>query len=159
MDASTSLRIHKDALEIAAEISALVAAWSFFHQQTMGIQIVRSADSIPNNIAEGYGRSGTGERIQFMLYADASLYELRNQIRMSHERNIIATEQATELDGRLLQLSISTIEFCRSLLERDPTYTGPFRDRIYRRMWWRKKSHEDPHGDPHGDPHEDSRSG
>lgn len=140
MGPSTSLRIHAEALEIAAEISNIVASWGFIHQQTMGIQIIKAADSISNNISEGYGRSGTGERIQFMLFADGSLYEVRNQIRLSLQRAIIDTEKAHELDKRLLQLSISTIEFCRALLDRDPDYNGPFRERIKRRMWWRNKT-------------------
>ncbi|RPI67027.1 MAG: four helix bundle protein [Ignavibacteriae bacterium] len=135
------LEIQKRAAGIAKEVSAIVNDWGFFHQQTMGIQLVRAADSIGSNISEGYGRSSTAERIQFILIADGSLYEVKYQVALSYDRGLITESTAKELDQRLLSLSISMIEFCHSLLEQDPAYKGPYRERIPKRMWWRRKKH------------------
>lgn len=135
----SNLRIYRTAGEVADEIAVLVRSWSELDQQTMGLQIMRAADSIGNNISEGYARLGTGERMQFFFYADSSLQEVRNQIKRSANRGLVEAEWAKAFDQRLLQLSISLIEFCWAILQADDSYKGPYRTRVEKRMWWRKK--------------------
>jgi four helix bundle protein len=142
------LRIQTVAGEIADEIANLVRSWQPIDQGTIGAQMIRSADSIGNNISEGYGRVGTGERLQFFFYADASLQELRNQIKRCANRTLVTEEWSVELDQRLLRLSISILEFARAVLDRDETYKGPYRDRLMRRMWWRKEREENDSENP-----------
>ncbi len=43
-------------------------------------QIIRAVVSITSNIAEGFGRHGIKEKIQFYYLAQASLSEVQNQI-------------------------------------------------------------------------------
>lgn len=43
-------------------------------------QMRRAASSITSNIAEGFGRHSTKERLQFYFVAQGSLTELKNQI-------------------------------------------------------------------------------
>lgn len=43
-------------------------------------QIIRSALSVPSNIAEGQGRSTTRDRRHFFIQARGSLYELETQL-------------------------------------------------------------------------------
>lgn len=43
-------------------------------------QLVRSAFSVPSNIAEGQGRSTTRDRRHFFVQARGSLYELETQL-------------------------------------------------------------------------------
>ncbi|NQW30339.1 MAG: four helix bundle protein [Ignavibacteria bacterium] len=51
----------------------MVTTWNQFEKNTLGSQIVRAADSIVNNIAEGYSRVSTGERLTFLMYSEGSL--------------------------------------------------------------------------------------
>jgi len=133
------LRIYQDASLIATEISERVHRWSYVDRNTLGIQIIRAADSICHNIAEGYGRSATGERLQFFFYADGSIQETKNQVLLAQDRALITPDEATKLTHHLRRLSISLIEFCYAILQRDTEYMGPFRSRVDQRRAWRNK--------------------
>jgi four helix bundle protein len=50
------LEVYKLAESLANEIWKIVKKWDYFTKDTMGQQIVRSADSVCANIAEGRGR-------------------------------------------------------------------------------------------------------
>lgn len=48
-----------------------VSEWNFFLKDTIGKQIVRSADSVSANIAEGYGGIITGKANSFSFIQEA----------------------------------------------------------------------------------------
>ncbi|RPI67469.1 MAG: four helix bundle protein [Ignavibacteriae bacterium] len=134
-----SLRIYQDARIASEKVYEVVSSWSEFDRSSLGSQLVRSADSICHNISEGYGRSATGERLQFMFYAEGSLQEARGQLSLASDRGLIDASYAMELSFLLKRLSISIIEFCHTLLEREPTYRGSYRKRVEDRRKWRTK--------------------
>ena len=55
---------------------------------------MRSAVSVPSNIAEGAERNGKNEFIQFLVIAKGSLGELRTQIMIGLELEYFESEQA-----------------------------------------------------------------
>ena len=61
-------------------------------------QLNRSAGSIPDNIAEGFGRGGRLEFIQFLSIARASASELQSQILRCVNRNHLSKEVFEELN-------------------------------------------------------------
>lgn len=130
------LRMYKRAGEISDEVALFASAWPHIHRNTIGDQIIRAADSISNNIAEGYGRTATGERIQFLMYADGSISETRNCLQRAFGRNLIDADTNARLQQCLVSLSISIVEFAHAIIERDPSYKGPFRERIAKRRAW-----------------------
>jgi 2-aminomuconate deaminase len=65
-------------------------------------QINRSAGSIMDNIAEGFGRGGRNEFIQFLSIAKASATELQSQIVRCCDRKYISKEQFEKLDATTL---------------------------------------------------------
>ena len=67
-------------------------------------QINRSAGSIMDNIAEGFGRGGRNEFIQFLSIAKASATELQSQIIRCFDRKYITNEQFEKLDATTLLL-------------------------------------------------------
>ena len=77
--------------------------WDNFRKDTIGKQIVRSADSISANIAEGYGRYFYKDRKQFCYYSRGSLLETKNWLIKSCSRALITQK---EYDDLILKLSV-----------------------------------------------------
>jgi len=134
-----SLRIYNASVEIATEIYHTVNKWDRFDKNTMGSQIVRAADSVSNNIAEGYTRVSTADRLNFFVYGESSLQEVRAQLSNSLKRFLISEDQFKNLDAQCIRLSIGMIEFCNAILAKDPAYDGKYREYINRRRSWRVK--------------------
>ncbi len=53
-----NLRVYRLSEDLADAIWEIVSNWDVFNRDTIGKQIVKSADSVGANIAEGAGRYG-----------------------------------------------------------------------------------------------------
>jgi len=60
-------------------------------------QMRRAAVSITSNIAEGFGRKGYKEKLQFYYMASGSLTELKNQILISKDIDYLAIDDYRRL--------------------------------------------------------------
>jgi len=87
-DGFRSLEVYRRSLELATQIHRAVQLWSRFDVSTVGIQIVRSADSVGANIAEAYGRRTYPDRLRILWLARGSLCELQHWIQTARERNL-----------------------------------------------------------------------
>ena len=67
------LEVYQLAVLFSDKIWDLVSEWDYFKKDTIGKQIVRSADSISANIAEGYGRYYYKDSKQFYFYSRGSI--------------------------------------------------------------------------------------
>ena len=76
-----NLRVYKLSEELADEIWGIVFRWNAFAKDTVGKQIVRSADSIGANIAEGTGRHNFQDNQRFVKIARGSLNETQHFLR------------------------------------------------------------------------------
>ena len=76
-----------------------------FDQWTVGVQLVRSADSVGSNIAEAFGRETPPDQLRFLLFARGSAYETQHWIERAFARSLIADDsyraRAAEI-GRLV---------------------------------------------------------
>lgn len=68
-------------------------------------QITRAAVSIPSNIAEGFERNSSKDFINFLRFARGSCAELRTQLYISEDINLINTEIAQILQQEALEIS------------------------------------------------------
>ncbi|MBU3699974.1 MAG: four helix bundle protein [Candidatus Kapabacteria bacterium] len=128
--ALSSLRVYRAAAALSDLIAQEVQTWSHFDRTTLGHQMVRAADSISNNIAEGYGRVSTGERLQFYMYAKGSNTETLNCLERAYKRNLIPEEQYKSTARTCYEISIGLVELANSELQKNPSYRGPYRERI-----------------------------
>lgn len=64
-------------------------------------QMQRAAVSITSNIAEGFGRQGYKEKIQFYYMAQGSLTELKNQLLIARDIKYIDNEQYFNINNQI----------------------------------------------------------
>lgn len=111
------LNIYNQANVIADEIWQIVESWDYFKKDTLGKQLVRSADSISANIAEGYGRYFFKENRNFCYYSRGSLLETKNWIGKAYRRQIIDQENHDNLVKELDQLHKSLNGYIKYITE------------------------------------------
>ena len=63
------LNVYKESMTIGEEVWDLVNQWDYFAKDTVGKQLVMSADSISANIAEGFGRFHYKENKNFCYFS------------------------------------------------------------------------------------------
>lgn len=85
--------VELDVYNLAEELSDMIwfdyDNWSVKAQNTMGYQIIRAADSIAADLAEGYGRFTPADRKRFYLYARGSFEETKAWLRKAIRRKVI----------------------------------------------------------------------
>jgi len=98
------LDIYKLAEQLADGIWQIVAGWNSLAQDTVGKQLIRSADSIGANIAEGSGRGSDKDYVRFLRISRGSLYETKHWLRRAYKRNLLTREQSDALRTILSEL-------------------------------------------------------
>jgi four helix bundle protein len=88
------LEVWKDSMRLAGNI---YKHFSNLHDYGFRDQIQRATVSVPSNIAEGYERQSNKEFIQFLYIARGSCGELRTQLYIAIEINLIEKAQGLAL--------------------------------------------------------------
>jgi four helix bundle protein len=91
------LRVYALAEELADSIWEITTQWDTFNRDTIGKQIVRSADSIGANIAEGTGRFGIQDNKRFCYFARGSLNETKHWLRRAFKRKLLSDAEIDKL--------------------------------------------------------------
>ena len=117
-------RMYKRAEQIADDVWDIVANFEDrFVKDTIGMQLVRSADSIGANIAEGGGRYHAKDVIRFLHFSRGSLRETRYWLKRLVKREIISQEQSDPVIDSLRQLNAEIngyIKFQRTRIIKEP---------------------------------------
>ena len=100
-----NLDIYKLSETLADKIWEIVSAWNYLAQDTVGKQIIRSADSIGANIAEGSGRGTNKDYTRFLKISRGSLYETRHWLRRAYKRKLLLQEQIDDLSSVINELT------------------------------------------------------
>lgn len=91
------LDVYRLAEKLEEEIWKVVVEWDSLAKDTVGKQIIRSADSIGANIAEGAGRGSFPENRRFIRIARGSFYETQHWLRRSYCRNLLTQQHLDRL--------------------------------------------------------------
>lgn len=97
----------------ANEVWALVLKWDYFAKDTIGKQVVRSADSISANIAEGFGRFHYKENKNFCYFSRGSIIETKSWLKKANERSLISGDQYQALFQQLELIHIKLNAYIR----------------------------------------------
>ena len=97
----SNLELHQLSDTFSSKIWVVVQGWDYFAKDTLGKQLVRAADSISFNIAEGNGRHFYKENIQFCYYSRGSLTEVKSGLSKAFTRKLITEKQHKILNEEL----------------------------------------------------------
>ncbi len=97
-----NLQVYQLAERLADEIWNFVSGWEQFAKDTVGKQIIRAADSIGANIAEGVGRGSFQDNRRFVRMARGSLNETQHWLRRAYNRNLLNGKQVDRLKPLLM---------------------------------------------------------
>jgi four helix bundle protein len=98
------LDVYRLAEKLCDAIWDSVNGWSTFSRDTLGKQIVRAADSIGANIAEGSGRGTARDNCRFIQIARGSLYETVHFLRRAFRRSLLNKSQIKRLQPLITEL-------------------------------------------------------
>jgi four helix bundle protein len=99
------LEVYQVAERLCDRVWEVVQTWDHLAKNTVGTQLVRSADSIGANIAEGSGRGSFADNKRFVRIARGSLYETRHWLRRAYQRNLLSTSDIEPLKAMMNELS------------------------------------------------------
>ena len=88
-----NLKVYQMSENLADEIWHVVIGWDRFARDTVGRQMVRAADSIGANIAEGAGRGSFQDNRGFIRIARGSLKETQHFLRRAYRRKLLDDSQ------------------------------------------------------------------
>jgi len=91
------LRVFQMAERLADDIWNRVLNWNIFAKDTVGKQIVRAADSVGANIAEGSGRLSKKDNRRFVKMSRGSLNETIYWLRRAEARNLLQKSEVEQL--------------------------------------------------------------
>ncbi len=109
------LRVYNLSMELGELIYKSVEGWSFFDKDTLGKQIVRSADSVAANVSEGFGRYFYKETIKFAYYSRGSLFETKTHAQKAHSRNLMSDTDHEKLVEMIEQIGKMLNSYINSL--------------------------------------------
>lgn len=102
-----NLRVYQLAEELADRIWDIVLGWNTFARETVGKQLVKAADSIGANIAEGTGRGTYVDNRRFVRIARGSLNETKHWLRRAYKRQLLTAKQTGSLKPLIDELGLN----------------------------------------------------
>jgi four helix bundle protein len=109
------LEVYQLAEELADAIWEIVLKWGILARDTVGKQLIRAADSIGANIAEGSGRDSPCDTRRFLRIARGSLLETQHWLRRAFRRKLLTPDQTAALQAPIDKLPLKLNAFLKSI--------------------------------------------
>ena len=110
-----NLRVYNLAEEIEDLIWEIVSKWDYFAKDTIGKQLVNSADSIGANLAAGYGRGSHADNRRFAKISRGSLFEVKHWLRRAYKRKLLSEQEITALQEIIKELTPKLSSYINSI--------------------------------------------
>jgi four helix bundle protein len=99
------LLAYRCAVALADDLRREIRGWPSLDQWTVGVQLVKSADSIGANIAEAFGCGSPRDEQRFLLFARGSAQETQHWIERAHARSLLVNDDYRARATRVGQLT------------------------------------------------------
>jgi four helix bundle protein len=109
-----NLRVYRISEQLANEIWRIVQEWNSFNQDSLGKQIICSADSIGANIAAGTAHDNLNNQ-QLVRQARGCLFDTIHGLRLAWNRKLITENQAKKIKPIIDELSHQLNAYLKSL--------------------------------------------
>jgi len=110
-----NLRVYQLAENLADQIWPIVLKWNIFSRDTVGKQLVKAADSIGANIAEGTGRGTFVDNRRFVRIARGSLNETQHWLRRAYKRQLLSEKEVNTLKTIVDELAPKLNAYLKSI--------------------------------------------
>ncbi len=110
-----NLRVYQLSEQLADEVWKLACSWRGLPRNTVGHQLVRAADSIGANIAEGSDRGTFQDNRRFVRIARGSLYEVRLWLRRAYKRELLTQHHIDRLKPLIDELGPKLNAYLKSI--------------------------------------------
>ncbi len=115
-----NLRVYQLAERLADTVWEMVAKWDRLAKDTVGKQLIRAADSVGANIAEGTGRGSHQDNRRFVRIARGSLNETQHWLRRAYRRNLLTDRHTQELRAIVDELAPTLNAYLTSIKPKPP---------------------------------------
>lgn len=95
------LKVYQLAMRAGEAVWSLTAGWDWLAKQTVGLQWIRSADSIATSISEGHARCSAKEGARFYADALGHLSQTQTWLEKVVARKLVPDAAARELSQNL----------------------------------------------------------
>jgi four helix bundle protein len=110
-----SLRVCQLSEQLADLIWEIVLEWNALARDTVGKQLVRAADSVGANIAEGTGRGTYIDNRRFVRIARGSLNETKHWLRRAFKRGLLSAKQINNVKPIIEELAPKLNAYLKSI--------------------------------------------
>jgi four helix bundle protein len=109
------LDVYRLSETLCDDIWDITQAWKHFAKDTVGKQLVRAADSIGANIAEGVGRHNYVDNKRFVRIARGSLNEVKHWLRRAYRRRLLSQAEGNRLKPVIDELAPRLNAYLKSI--------------------------------------------
>ena len=109
------LQVYRLAERLADDVWAILVKWNIFARDTVGKQLVKAADSIGANIAEGTGRGTFVDNRRFVRIARGSLNETQHWLRRAYKRGLLSSKELGNLKPVVDELAPKLNAYLKSI--------------------------------------------
>src|SRR5688572_21249591 len=110
-----NLHVYRLSEQLADDVWAIASKWRGLARDTIGKQLVRAADSIGANIAEGTGRGSYQDNRRFVRTARGSLNETQHFLRRAYRRKLMTEPQIKALKTVIDELAPRLNAYLKSI--------------------------------------------
>src|ERR1051325_5630680 len=109
------LRVYQLSEDLSDHVWSIVLSWNVIARDTVGRQLIRAADSIGANIAEGTGRGTFVDNRRFVRIACGSLNETQHWLRRAYKRHLLTSKQVHNLKLLVYELAPKLNAYLKSI--------------------------------------------